>query len=52
MEPLTEDELNEVLIELRINSGSNDPLFTCQKEGEKDGKKISTGFYQAVHRRY
>ena len=45
MEPLTEDELNEVLVEMRINSGSDDPLFTCQKEGEKDGKKISSSVH-------
>jgi hypothetical protein len=42
--PLSEEELEEVLIEIR--SGSDDPLFLLSLKGdEEDGKKITTGFH-------
>jgi len=41
--PLSEEELDEILIEIR--SGSDDPLFLSLKGDEEDGKKITTGFH-------
>lgn len=47
MKSLSQEELNEVLTELRIDSGSDDPFFlkTCQNGGEENGKEITTGIH-------
>ena len=45
--PLSEEELEDVLIELRTNDGSDDPFFILK--GGDNHEKNSTGIHQSVH---
>ena len=43
-DPLSTEELDEILIELRINGGLDDPLFSLEEGEENDGEN-STSFH-------
>ena len=42
--PLSTEELDEILTELRINGGLDDPLFLLEEGEENDGEN-STSFH-------